>query len=208
MKLIRFANDNEQDVQFGVVINDCAAAFSSLANKMGVPLSSLSDSRSYLAQLPESEMAGKALLAWGEENFADLVEDECFPLSEVRLETPIEVASLFDFGLTPRHLKNSSQTWLDNEKNDPMMTGLVQMFASKVAQDTPKPPAGELEPLPHYKCNMNSIVGDNVTVPWPSYTEYLDVEPELAVVYGNEAQPVAGYCIFNDVSVMLAKIAI
>ena len=28
----------------------------------------------------------------------------------------------------------------------------------------------------------------------------LDIEPELAVVYGNEKQPVAGFCIFNDVS--------
>ena len=28
----------------------------------------------------------------------------------------------------------------------------------------------------------------------------LDVEPELAVVYGNEKQPVAGFCIFNDIS--------
>ena len=47
---------------------------------------------------------------------------------------------------------------------------------------------------------MNSIVGDGVDIPWPSYTEYLDVEPELAVVYGNNKQPIAGYCIFNDVS--------
>ena len=37
-------------------------------------------------------------------------------------------------------------------------------------------------------------------MPWPAYTSRLDVEPELAVVYGNEKQPVAGFCIFNDVS--------
>ena len=47
---------------------------------------------------------------------------------------------------------------------------------------------------------MNSIVGDGETVPWPAYTSRLDIEPELAVVYGNERQPVAGFCIFNDVS--------
>mgnify|MGYP000160881716 CR=1 FL=1 len=33
-----------------------------------------------------------------------------------------------------------------------------------------------------------------------SNTSYLDIEPELAVVYGNAQQPIAGYCIFNDVS--------
>jgi 2-keto-4-pentenoate hydratase/2-oxohepta-3-ene-1,7-dioic acid hydratase in catechol pathway len=47
---------------------------------------------------------------------------------------------------------------------------------------------------------MNSIVGDGETIPWPLYTSRLDIEPELAVVYGNARQPVAGYCIFNDVS--------
>ncbi len=59
---------------------------------------------------------------------------------------------------------------------------------------------GRPEPLSYYKCSMNSIVGDGVTIPWPAYTSRLDVEPELVVVYGNQAQPVAGYCIFNDVS--------
>jgi 2-keto-4-pentenoate hydratase/2-oxohepta-3-ene-1,7-dioic acid hydratase in catechol pathway len=47
---------------------------------------------------------------------------------------------------------------------------------------------------------MNSIVGSGETVPWPTYTSRLDIEPELAVVYGNDKQPVAGFCIFNDVS--------
>ena len=37
-------------------------------------------------------------------------------------------------------------------------------------------------------------------MPWPAYTSRLDVEPELAVVYGNAKQPVAGFCIFNDIS--------
>jgi len=64
----------------------------------------------------------------------------------------------------------------------------------------PKPVPGRPEPLSFYKSNMNAIVGDGETVPWPAYTSRLDVEPELAVVYGNEKQPVAGFCIFNDVS--------
>ena len=59
---------------------------------------------------------------------------------------------------------------------------------------------GVPERLSYYKCNLNSIVGDDVEVPWPVYTSRLDIEPELAVVYGNPQQPVAGYCIFNDVS--------
>lgn len=73
-------------------------------------------------------------------------------------------------------------------------------MAQVAFQDKPKPPEGQPEQLAHYKSNMNSIVGDGTVVPWPDYTQYLDIEPELAVVYGNAEQPVAGYCIFNDVS--------
>jgi 2-keto-4-pentenoate hydratase/2-oxohepta-3-ene-1,7-dioic acid hydratase in catechol pathway len=51
-----------------------------------------------------------------------------------------------------------------------------------------------------YQLAMHTIVGDGETVPWPAYTSRLDIEPELAVVYGNENQPVAGFCIFNDIS--------
>ena len=45
--------------------------------------------------------------------------------------------------------------------------------------------------------NMNSILGDDELVPWPLYTSRLDIEPELAVVYGNADQPVAGYYILT-----------
>jgi 2-keto-4-pentenoate hydratase/2-oxohepta-3-ene-1,7-dioic acid hydratase in catechol pathway len=47
---------------------------------------------------------------------------------------------------------------------------------------------------------MNSISGDDATIPWPRYTARLDIEPELAAIYGNARQPIGGYCIFNDVS--------
>jgi 2-keto-4-pentenoate hydratase/2-oxohepta-3-ene-1,7-dioic acid hydratase in catechol pathway len=110
------------------------------------------------------------------------------------------VVALFDFGLTPRHLKNSGETIGKYEKDNPQTAPLLQAFAKAVMAPKAKPPAGQPEPLSYYKCNMNTIVGDNETIPWPAYTSRLDVEPELAVVYGNEKQPVAGFCIFNDVS--------
>ena len=118
----------------------------------------------------------------------------------MRLHEPVEVAALFDFGLTPRHLKNSGETIMKYEKDNPQTSAMLQAFAKAVMAPKPKPPAGQPEPLSYYKCNMNTIVGDGVTVPWPAYTSRLDVEPELVVVYGNKTQPVAGYCIFNDVS--------
>jgi 2-keto-4-pentenoate hydratase/2-oxohepta-3-ene-1,7-dioic acid hydratase in catechol pathway len=199
MKLIRFASGDAKP-SFGVVIGDRAVAFASLAARHGIPQPDLADSRAYLAGLPGSGRAARALLAWGEAHLGELAEGEKPRLQAVRLHEPVEVAALFDFGLTPRHLKNSAEVIMKYEKDDPRTAPLLQAFARAVMGPKPVAVPGRPEPLSYYKCNMNSIVGDGVTVPWPAYTSRLDVEPELVVVYGNVAQPVAGYCIFNDVS--------
>jgi 2-keto-4-pentenoate hydratase/2-oxohepta-3-ene-1,7-dioic acid hydratase in catechol pathway len=200
MKLIRFTTGDSPKPCFGVVVGDQAVSFAVLQVKTGKPSPHLADSRCYLANLPESERAAKELLAWGEEHLGELGSDERFPLNAVRLLEPVEVAALFDFGLTPRHLKNSAETLMKYEKDNPQTAPLLQAFAKAVMAPKPKSSAGQPEPLSYYKCNMNAIVGDGETVPWPAYTSRLDVEPELAVVYGNEKQPVAGFCIFNDIS--------
>jgi 2-keto-4-pentenoate hydratase/2-oxohepta-3-ene-1,7-dioic acid hydratase in catechol pathway len=200
MKLIRFTTAASPNPCLGVVVGDQAVSFAVLQNKAGKPFPHLADSRSYLANLPESEQAAKELLAWGEEHLGELGNGERFPLDAVSLLEPVEVAALFDLGLTPRHLKNSIDTNMKYEKDDPQIVALLQAFTKVVLAPKPKPPAGQPEQLPFYKSNMNAIVGDGETVPWPAYTSYLDIEPELAVVYGNEKQPVAGFFIFNDVS--------
>jgi 2-keto-4-pentenoate hydratase/2-oxohepta-3-ene-1,7-dioic acid hydratase in catechol pathway len=200
MKLIRFTTADSPNPCFGVVVHDQAVPFAVLQNKTGKSSPCLADSRSYLANLPDSERAAKELLAWGEQHLGELGKGECFPLNAVRLLEPVEVVALFDFGLTPRHLKNSCDTCMKYEKDNPQTATLLQAFAKAVLAPKPKPVPGRPEPLPYYKSNMNAIVGDGETVPWPAYTSRLDVEPELAVVYGNEKQPVAGFCIFNDVS--------
>jgi len=200
MKLIRFASGTSESPEFGVVVNDHAVSFSTLQRRSGRPYPHLADSRSYLAGLPESEQAAKELLAWGEENLGQLGQGERPLLAEVRLFAPVEVAALFDFGLTPRHLRNSAETMMKYEKDDPQTAPLLQAFAKVVMKEPAARPAGQPEHLAYYKGNMNTIVGDGEVVPWPSYTSRLDIEPELAVVYGNDRQPVAGVCIFNDVS--------
>jgi 2-keto-4-pentenoate hydratase/2-oxohepta-3-ene-1,7-dioic acid hydratase in catechol pathway len=200
MKLIRFATANAPNPCFGVVIQEQAIPFEVLEKKAGKSHPQLTDSRSYLASLPESERAAKDLLAWGERHLGDLGDGERFPLNAVRLLEPVEVMALYDFGLTPQHLKNSAETLMKYEKDNPQTAALLQAFAKAVLAPKPKSKSGQAEPLSYYKCNMNSIVGDGETVPWPTYTSRLDIEPELAVVYGNGRQPVAGFCVFNDVS--------
>lgn len=200
MKLIRFTVPSSPNACFGAVVRDHAVSFAVLQTKSGKPTPHLANSKAYLANLPDSEHAAKELLGWAEQHLDELGPDERFPLEGVRLLEPIEVVALFDFGLTPRHLKNSAETIGKYEKDNPQTAPLLQAFAKAVMAPKTKPRAGQPEPLSYYKCNMNTIVGDGETVPWPAYTSRLDVEPELAVVYGNEKQPVAGFCIFNDIS--------
>ena len=61
----------------------------------------------------------------------------------MRLHEPIEVVALFDFGLTPRHLKNSAETMMTYEKDNPQTAPLLQAFAKSVLTPKPKPAPGQ-----------------------------------------------------------------
>jgi hypothetical protein len=102
MKLIRFTIPESPNPCFGVVVRDQAVSFAVLQSKVGKSCPYLADNRSYLANLPDSQRAAEELLAWGERHLGELGDGEHFPLRSVRLLEPVEVAALFDFGLTPR----------------------------------------------------------------------------------------------------------
>jgi 2-keto-4-pentenoate hydratase/2-oxohepta-3-ene-1,7-dioic acid hydratase in catechol pathway len=70
------------------------------------------------------------------------------------------------------------------------------------------PPAFEAIPI-CYKCNVETIVGPNEPLLWPSYTDQLDFELELGfftsgggrdLTVAEAQQRIAGVTIFNDVS--------
>jgi len=199
MKLVRFVEKKSVDPVFGVVINKHVVSFSVLQSRTGTSHTYLSNSRAYLKNLPQSEQAAREMFEWGREHFQELEENEFFALDRVCLMAPVEVTALFDFGLTPRHLQNSAETMIKYDLDDPKVAQVLQA-AGQLLTEKPTPPPGQPEPLLYYKCNMNSIVGDNQKIAWPRYTSRLDIEPELAVIYGNPNQPIAGFCIFNDVS--------
>jgi hypothetical protein len=142
MRLIRFASEISVSPEFGLVVHDHAVSFSALQRTSGRPHSELADSGSYLANLPATEQAAKELLAWGEQHLEELGTAERFPLGAVRLLEPVEVAALFDFGLTPRHLRNSADTMLKYEKDNPQTAPLLQAFAKAVMQEPASRPAG------------------------------------------------------------------
>jgi 2-keto-4-pentenoate hydratase/2-oxohepta-3-ene-1,7-dioic acid hydratase in catechol pathway len=199
MKIVRFTRGNSHPC-FGLVIGEHAISFASLQLRSGRHHACLDDSDAYLAALPESEQLARELLIWAETHLDRFNEAEKTLLGSVRLLAPIEVKALFDLGLTPRHLANSADTLAHYEKDNPQTGPLIEAFRKMLLAPRPAATPGVPERLSYYKCNLNSVVGDDVTVPWPAYTSRLDIEPELAVVYGNAQQPVAGYCIFNDIS--------
>lgn len=115
--------------------------------------------------------------------------------------TLVRPAALLDCGLTPRHLANSSAVLLRRS----LPPGAGHLLGA-VAQRVLRRSAGGVR---YYKGNCQSVSGDGDTVPWPSFSAYLDIEPELALVTG--AVPIgsdraaaeaaiAGYTVFNDVS--------
>lgn len=199
MKIIRFSVEQDRP-QFGVVVADRAVAFATLQTHSGQFHPCLDNSHSYLSALPESEKIASSLAAWAHEHLGNLPEADKPPIDSVQLHTPIEVTALFDFGLTPRHLMNSAETLARYEKDNPQTSALIAALRQILLQPRQPVPAGQPERLSYYKCNLNAVVGNDQTVPWPIYTSRLDIEPELAVVYGNAQQPVAGFCIFNDIS--------
>jgi hypothetical protein len=96
MKLIRFTTADSPNPCLGVVVGDQAVSFAVLQSKAGKSSPYLADSRSYLANLPDSERAAKELLVWGEQHLGELGHGERFPLNAVRLLEPVEVVALFD----------------------------------------------------------------------------------------------------------------
>ena len=70
------------------------------------------------------------------------------------------------------------------------------------------PEVGTSGPV-YFKCNRFNVIGHDADVIWPSYSDWMDYELELACVIGrtgkdissaNAAAHVFGFTIFNDVS--------
>ncbi len=189
MKLVRFLEQGQTEAAFGFLeagrVHAFAGLFSGNNRKQRELLAS---SEAYLSALPASyeaalTMREKAVNGKGE------------PVGKVKLLAPLrEPVALLDFGLTPRHLINSARTMLRHEFGG-FIGGILSSFVSwKISKN-----AGKAD-LAYYKGNHQVISGPFDDIVWPLYTSYLDIEPELAFVTGTGDQPLAGYCIFNDIS--------
>lgn len=112
-------------------------------------------------------------------------------LQDVAMRCPLRPVQYRDCLVFETHLKNS---FAEAER----LTG--RPFAI--------PPVWYDQPI-YYKGNRFSFIGSDQDIIWPSYSQFLDIELELAIVIGKKGSSIAradapshiwGYTILNDVS--------
>ncbi len=184
MKLIRFSADAGPEAFGFVSASGRCVAF---ADVFDVVPGELLDMGRFLAALPGSlEPARRA--------FAEAAPEQGHDPANCRLYAPVEPPSLLDFGLSPRHLRNSAGTLL-GQRFGAVTGALARRLLGRAVRR-----AANAEAMPYYKGNHHAVIGDHDEIGRPAYTHRLDIEPELAFVVGTPGQPVAGYLIFNDSS--------
>jgi len=204
LKLITFSVNNSRLEQFGTVIDNYAISFERLLEYSDQSFPLLNNIYSYLQGLPESEQFARKLHAYAQKMINKNNVDSFFTLENIQLLSPIpNPPAVLDFGLSPEHLLNSGKTLIEHEFKGILKPILRKILVKALRKTTQK------SSMPYYKCNHLSISGPLETLIWPSYTSYLDIEPELGVVVGHsETDPlsekntisIAGYVIMNDVS--------
>jgi 2-keto-4-pentenoate hydratase/2-oxohepta-3-ene-1,7-dioic acid hydratase in catechol pathway len=130
------------------------------------------------------------------------------PLSDVTLDAPLpRPRSIRDCMVFEKHLVQAMRTvlkwrapplaWLDRQLSRTFGQGFLRV-----------PRVWKQRPI-YYKGNPQSVVGTNVDVRWPTFTERLDYELEFGIVVGRRGrdlrvadadQFVAGFTVFNDFS--------
>lgn len=202
MKLATFET-RDGSVEFGAVVEGRAVSLSAVGTSEDP---AIPDIHSYLRGMPASVATAEDLLVTRGDPAGGADRTFTWDLSEVRLLSPLpRPAALLDCGMSPRHLANSSATLLRRSLPGPLgivVGGIVGGLGRRaMGRGSPRPR--------YYKGNHNAVIGDGDTVGWPSYTAYLDIEPELAFVTGTlpcgasedeAARAIAGYLVFNDAS--------
>lgn len=194
MKLITFL-DQDTKPCFGFLAQEEIYSFQSLEQKLGIETPRLISLVYYLENIEEG-LAQARLIHDSLMNMPESDRQALKANTAVLLPVLKRPAALLDFGVSPRHLLNSGRTLINHEFSWPL-SQLIGLLASRLIK---KSTAGTLH---YYKGNHNEISGNGDVIPWPAFTSYLDVEPELAFVTGNNqvGKPViAGYLIFNDLS--------
>lgn len=129
-------------------------------------------------------------------------------LAEVRLLAPLpEPRQIRDFLAFEKHYRQArAQALRIRAAAQPDPEEAARRLADS---DEFKIPAVWYEQPIYYKGNRFSVIGPEADVEWPSYSEKLDFELEIAAVIGKRGKNIGreaarehifGFCIFNDMS--------
>ena len=133
------------------------------------------------------------------------VED--WPADQVRFLPAAQPPVILDCSVSPAHLRTSARVLF--RRSLPAGVGLALGALAGAVVDRSTPRSGDNRRVPDYKANPASVSGDGDTIPWPDYSGYVDIEPELAFVTGHVPKgaesaecvdAIRGYLIFNDAS--------
>ena len=178
-----------------MVVDKYAVSFATLRDRANKDYRELNNIYTYLENLPESFEHAIELKDYADDLVKEGESEGIGLITNVKILPPMpRPVALLDFALSPRHLLNSTRIMLRYEWGS-LMSNIVSSFLKKRLY------AMSLSSMPpYYKGNHLTIIGDGDDLGWPSYTSYLGIEPELAILTGNPEHQIAGYLIFNDVS--------
>jgi len=194
MKIALFLHNHSLSPELGFEIYGRIISIKKISLKANKGEWRYQDMQSYLENLPGSELFARILHDYTFKHFREFDPSDVYYPEEIQILPPLRPKAIFDFGLSPRHLKNSAMTLLRHEFSS-FLSGILGPFIKKKLDR--KSTSGI---LPYYKGNHLEIMGDGDYTEWPEYTSYLDIEPELGILTGTREQPIAGYVIFNDMS--------
>ncbi len=95
------------------------------------------------------------------------------------------------------------------------LANCLKAFEKNTGRKGEIPPVWYEQPI-YYKSNRFSVIGPETDVIWPSYSNFMDLELELAAVIGRGGKDISakdapehifGYTIFNDVTARDAQMA-
>jgi 2-keto-4-pentenoate hydratase/2-oxohepta-3-ene-1,7-dioic acid hydratase in catechol pathway len=126
------------------------------------------------------------------------------PLSQVKLLAPLPLPpQVRDFMCFEKHARQA-------------FAASARLQGKEVDPDKYKPPQIWYDQPIYYKANRFTVVGPDQDIIWPSYSQVMDYELELAIVIGQKGKDIPveaardfifGYTIYNDVSARDAQAA-
>lgn len=198
MKLVTFLHKDEERI--GALDADCEHIID-LAKSWEVKNKNTNSAFKDMIALMN---AGEAGLEAAQKMLDAAVGEAIFPLVSKKLLSPVPVPSqIRDFSVFEQHLKQCGAT-----------VARLGLIPNAPAVPAPIPQVWYDQPL-YYKGNRFTIIGTDMDVEWPYYSDMFDYELEIGVFIGKKGRDIKienarnhifGYSIYNDFSARDAQL--